>query len=342
MKAVRIHKHGGPDVLRVEEVPDPTPGPFDVLVRQEGTSVNHRDIWLRKGLPDETFQLALPCILGIDVAGEVVEAGAEVTSLRVGDRIISNPYIACGTCHACLRQRPHHCARIDISNGAYAELVVVPEARAMRIEPSVPSESAACFANTYITAWEMLIAKARVTPEDVVFIWGGTSGLGSAAIQIAKLAGCRVISTAGNAEKLEVLETLKPDLALNHFTDDVVARVLEFTEGAGASVVFEHVGTATWQRTVELVASGGRIVSAGLTSGRTLEMDVVNMIMKQFSVTGSCLGTMASARGAVQQLNAGRLAPLIGKRLPLSEIARAHELIEKGAVAGKVLVEVGQ
>lgn len=321
-------------------MPDPTPGPLDVLVRQAGTSVNHRDIWLRKGLPDETFQLALPCILGIDVAGEVVEAGAEVSSLKVGDRIISNPYIACETCHACLRQRPQHCARIDIANGAYAELVVVPEARAIRLEPTVPDESAACFANTYITAWEMLIGKARVTPDDVVFIWGGTSGLGSAAIQIARLAGCRVIATAGSAGKLNVLDTLKPDLALNHFTDDVVARVLEFTDGAGASVVFEHVGTATWQRSVDLVASGGRIVSAGLTSGRTLQMDVVTMIMKQFSVTGSCLGTMASARAAVRQLNAGRLAPLIGKRLPLSRIVQAHEQIERGEVAGKVLLEI--
>lgn len=342
MRAARIHAHGGPEVLRVEEVADPQPGPFDVLVRQQGTSVNHRDVWLRKGLPDETFQLPLPSILGIDVAGEIIAVGAEVSSLNVGDRVISNPYIACGKCHACLRQRYHHCARIDIANGAYAEMVVVPEERAIAIDASVSSEHAACFANTYITAWEMLVEKAGITPDDVVFIWGGTSGLGSAAIDIAKLVGCTVIATAGQEQKLAVLAGLKPDLVLDHFVDDVVGKVMEFTGGAGASVVFEHVGTATWERTVELAASGARIVSAGLTSGRTLKLDVVTMIMKQFSITGSCLGTMASARAAVRQLNLGRLTPLIGCRIPLSSIVDAHKLIDEGKVAGKILIDVDQ
>lgn len=340
MRVALIHSHGGPEVLRVEEVEDPKPGPFDILVHQKYTSVNHRDVWLRKGLPDDTFQLPLPSILGIDVSGEVVSVGSDVTAFCVGDRVISNPYIACGKCHACIRQRPHHCARIDIANGAYAELVVVPEERAMLIAPAVSPENAACFANTYITAWEMLIGKAKITPDDTVFVWGGTSGLGSAAIDIAKLVGCTVISTAGRSEKIEVLEELKPDLILNHYTDNVVSDVMEFTNGVGASVVFEHVGTATWERSVSLAASGARIVSAGLTSGRTLHLDVVNMIMKQFSITGSCLGTMASARAAVRQLNFGRLTPLIGQQIPLLSIVDAHRLIEEGGVAGKILIDI--
>lgn len=340
MKAARIHEHGGPDVLRVEEVSDPEPGPRDVLVRQTGTSVNHRDIWLRKGLPDATFQLPLPHILGMDISGEVVAVGPEVGSVHIGDRVIANPYVACGQCHACRRQRPHHCARIDEANGGYAELAVVPEDRAIRIADSVPEVYASSFPNTYITAWEMLVEKARVTPDDTVFTWGGTSGLGSAVIDIAKLVGCTVISTAGHEGKLKVLAGLEPDLVLNHHQDDVVAEVMEFTSGAGASVIVEHVGTATWQRTVELAASGARIISAGLTSGRTLEMDVVTMIMKQFSVTGSTLGTMASARAVADQLSKGRLQPLIGRTIPLDSIAQAHETLEGGGTVGKVLIDL--
>lgn len=340
MRAARIHEHGGPEVLRVEDCDDPQPGPREALIRQTATSVNHRDIWIRKGLPDDTFQYPLPTILGIDVSGEIVAVGDEVGDLRVGDRVICNPYIACGRCHACLRQHPHHCARIDISNGAYAQLVAVPEERLIKLDPSVPAEHAACFANTYITAWEMLITKARIMPGDVVFIWAGTSGLGSAAIDIAKVVGATVIATAGRPEKLEVLKGLGPDLVLDHYNDDIVARVNEFTDGMGANVVFEHVGHATWQRSIDLAASGARIVSAGLTSGQMLEMDVVQMIMKQFTITGSCLGTMAAARGAVSQLNKGRLKPLIGKTVPLSEIVSAHRMLDEGEIAGKLMIDL--
>lgn len=339
MKAARIHAHGGPEMFRVEEVPDPVIGPNDVLVRQFGTSLNHRDVWLRKGLPGETFQIPLPHILGIDVAGEVVEVGSEVRSLRRGDRIVSNPFIACGRCRACLRLRPEVCASIDIANGAYAELVAVPEARAMKIADSVPVASAACFANTYITAWEMLVRKARITPDDTVFIWAGTSGLGSAAIDIASIIGCDIITTAGSDAKIEFLRGGRASLVINHHHDDVVARVAEYTHGEGASVVFEHVGSATIGRTVDLAASGARIVSCGLTSGRMLELDVVTMIMKQFSMTGSCLGTMASARAAVAQLNRGRLSPLIGRRMPLDSIVEAHEFLESGQAIGKIMIE---
>ncbi|TRW46593.1 alcohol dehydrogenase catalytic domain-containing protein [Georgenia yuyongxinii] len=340
MRAARIHQHGGPEVLRVDEVPEPEPGPRDVVLRQAGTSVNHRDIWLRKGLSDDTFQIPLPSVLGIDVAGEVVAVGDEVEGFRVGDRALANPYIACGSCHACIRQREHLCADIDISNGAYAEYVVVPENRLVALDASVSDEAASCFANTYITAWEMLVNKARITPDDVVLVWAGTSGLGSAAVDIALLAGATVIATAGQPEKIQTLAALGPDLVLNHYEDDVVARVMEFTGGAGASVVFEHVGHATWGRTIDAAASGARIVNAGLTTGQMLETDAVKMIMKQFTITGSCLGTMAAARGAVRQLNRGRLHPLIGERLPLSEIVEAHRLLDEGRVTGKLLIDV--
>lgn len=340
MRAARIHGFGGPEVLKVEEIPVPEPGPGELLVRQFGTSVNHRDIWLRKGLPGETFVLPLPAVLGIDVAGEVVAVGPQVRHFRVGDHVAINPYIVCGECLACRNQRPDRCAHIDMSNGGYAQFAAVPEARAVAIAESVAPESAACFGNTFITAWEMLLGKARITPEDTVFIWGGTSGLGSAAVQIARLAGCRVIATAGTQEKIALLQGMGVDLALNHHRDDVVKRVVEFTDGVGASVVLDSVATATFGRTVEMAAAGARIVCAGLTSGRTISFDVLSIMMKQFTIVGSTLSSMASARAAAEKLNAGALKPLIGHRVPLSSVVEAHRMMEAGNLTGKIFLDV--
>jgi NADPH:quinone reductase-like Zn-dependent oxidoreductase len=207
----------------------------------------------------------------------------------------------------------------------------------MRIAPDVPDEHVACFPNAYITAWEMLVDKAHVSPDDTVFVWGGTSGLGNAAIDIARLTGARVIATA-RTEKQEQLASLSPDLRLDHTRDDVVARVLEFTQGRGATIVVEHVGQATWQRSLELLASGGTIVSAGATSGDDVHMDVTYMFVKQARILGSRLGTMDDALAAAEHLGSGHFRPLIGATLPLDEVAEAHRLLESGGVAGKIVV----
>lgn len=341
MRAVRMHRHGGPEVLRVEEVPEPRPGPGDLLVRMRATTVNHRDVWIRKGHPHPAYRVELPAILGIDIAGEIVQAGSAVEGFAAGERVTANPYIPCGRCQSCLRGHPQYCPRFSVFHGAYAELVVIPAVQAVKLAPTVSDVDAACFPNTYITAWQMLMGKARLSADDVVFVWAGTSGLGSAAIEIARLAGATVIATAGGAAKLEILRGRRPDLALDHHRPDLVERVMEFTGGQGATVVFEHIGQATWERTLALASSGGRIVSAGATSGDDARMDITQMFVKQVNILGSRLGTMEDACAAGKQLNAGRFKPLVGATIPFEEIAEAHRLMEAGDVIGKVVVTAG-
>jgi NADPH:quinone reductase-like Zn-dependent oxidoreductase len=335
-----MHRLGGPEVLEMESVADPVPGPRDLLVRVQATSVNRRDLWIRAGHPHPAYRVQLPAILGIDLCAGVVATGPDVSGFATGDRITINPYITCGACDYCRRERSQYCTRFDVYHGTYAELALVPEALAIPVGADVPAEHVACFANSYITAWEMLIGKAGVGPDDVVLVWAGTSGLGSGAIEIAKLAGARVIATAGGEQKLAALSTLAPDLAVDHYADDVVAAVLEYTDGRGATVVFEHVGSATWTRSLELCASGGTIVSAGATSGDDVTMDVTAMFVKQVRILGSRLGTMDDALAAIRHFDTGRFKPLIGEVLPLDRVADGHRLLEQGAVAGKIVVRV--
>jgi NADPH:quinone reductase-like Zn-dependent oxidoreductase len=192
-----MHRLGGPEVLELEEVPDPAPGPNDLLVRVQASSVNRRDLWMRAGHPHPAYRVPLPAILGIDLCGEVLATGEHVERFAAGQRITINPYIACGRCEPCRRERSQYCTQFDVYHGTYAELALVPEALAIPVAADVPAAHVACFANSYITAWEMLVDKARAGPDDVVFVWAGTSGLGSAAVEIARLAGARVIATAG-------------------------------------------------------------------------------------------------------------------------------------------------
>ena len=209
----------------------------------------------------------------------------------------------------------------------------------MPVAESVPAEHVACFANAYITAWEMLVTKAGVGPDDVVFVWAGASGLGSAAIEIAQLVGARVIASAGTT-KLEALAARDPDLIVDHYRDDVVGRVLDFTGGLGASIVFEHVGAATWERSLEMCASGGTIVSAGATSGDDATMNVTAMFVKQVRILGSRLGTMEDALAAIRHFDTGRFQPLVGAVLQLDQIAEGHRMLERGDVAGKIVVRL--
>jgi NADPH:quinone reductase-like Zn-dependent oxidoreductase len=339
MRAVRIHAHGGPEVLQVDEVPVPAPGPGDLLVRLRATTVNHRDIWMRRGHPHPAYHVDLPGILGIDVCGDVVEVGSEVGGFRPGDRVTANPYMQCGRCRNCLGGRFQLCSSFRVYNGTYAELFLVPARFAATVDPSVPDEFVAAFPNTYITAWQMLVGKCGVSPTDTVFIWAGTSGLGSAAIEIAKLAGATVITSAGTEEKREVLRRSSADHVLDHHAPDLVARVQELTDGEGASIVFEHIGQATWERSLEIAALGGAVVSAGATSGDDARFNVTYQFVKQLRILGSRLGTMKDTFEAARHLSAGRFTPLIGVVLPLEALGEAHTMMDEGRVIGKVIVK---
>ena len=278
-------------------------------------------------------------MLGIDVCGDVVEVGSEVDGFRVGDRVTASPYMQCGACRYCMRGELQLCPDFDVYHGTYAELFLVPAQFAVSVDPSVPDEHVAAFPNAYITAWQMLVGKARVDAADTVFVWAGTSGLGWAAIEIAKLSGARVITSAGTDEKRETLRDSGADAVLDHHSADLVERVLELTDGVGPTIVFEHVGQATWERSVEMAAHGGTIVSAGATSGDDARMNVTYMFVKQLRILGSRLGTMTDAVDAARHLSAGRFSPLIGAVLPLEELGEAHVLLDEGRVTGKVIVK---
>ena len=338
MRAVRIHAQGGPEMLQVDEMPEPEPGPNDLLVRLRATSVNHRDIWMRRGHPHPAYHVDLPAILGIDVCGEVVAAGSEVDGFAAGDRVTANPYMHCGRCQECVRGRFQYCPRFSVYNGTYAELFLVPAAFAVHVAADVPDEHVAAFPNTYITAWQMLVGKAQVSAADTVFVWAGTSGLGNAGIEIAHLSGALVIASAGSEEKRDRLLDLPVDAILDHHSPDLVERVLELTDGQGASIVFEHIGQATWERSLELCAPGGTIVSAGATSGDDARMNVTYMFAKQLRILGSRLGTMADTIAAAKHLSAGSFRPLVDRELSLEELGEAHRLMDEGQLIGKAII----
>lgn len=337
MRAAVIHSTGGPDVLQINELPDPVIGPADIAVRQAMTTVNHRDIWIRKGHPNPTYHVDFPAVLGIDICGEVVEVGSEVNNAVVGDRVTINPYIPCGRCEYCVRSRPQYCTKFDVYRGAYAELAVVPAALVIVVPEDLSDAQVACFPNNYPTAWEMLIAKAGLTPADTVFVWAGTSGLGCAGVEIAHLAGARAITSAGTEQKRRILRDRGWDV-VDHYSPDMVNDVMERTDGRGVSIVFEHVGADTWGRSMEMCCSGGTIVFAGATSGDDASMNVTEMFVKQVRILGSRVANMNSAMEAAEHLGRGDFEPVVGEELPLEDIAHAHSLLEQGKAPGKILI----
>jgi NADPH:quinone reductase-like Zn-dependent oxidoreductase len=338
VRAARFHAHGGPEVLTYEEAPDPEPRAGQVLVRVRACALNHLDLWQRRGL--ERVTIPFPHISGAEVAGEVAAApGGEAA---VGDRVLLQPGLSCGRCGACLGGRDNECPAYDVlgyqSDGGYAELVVVPSANLVAIPDHVSFVDAAAFPLTFLTAWHMLIARARVQPGETVLVLAGTSGVGQAAIQVARLYGARVIATAGTKAKLERARALGADEVINHHDDDLVAVVRRLTGKRGVDVVVEHVGQATWERSIKALARGGRLVTCGNTTGWDGRLDLRFLFSRQLSLLGSYMGTKAELLQAARFFFEGCLAPLVDTVLPLAEAAEAHRRLEQGEVAGKLVL----
>src|SRR5215216_4539806 len=302
MKAIRIHAEGGPEVLRYEDVPDPEPADGEVLVELRAASLNHLDVWVRKGLPS----VPKPRILGADGAGVI--AGTD-------ERVVINPGI-------------EHDGRISVvgehMNGTHAELIAVPRDYVHPIPGGLSFEEAAAFPLVFETAYRMLVTKARVQPGEWVLAWGIGSGVSTAALQIAKAVGARVIVTSSSDAKLERARELGADEALNHETDDVPARVKEITRG-GADIVVEHVGEATWARSLAAARPGGRIVVCGATSGPNPPAALHRLWWRELTVFGSTMGTAADFQGVYDLILSGRVRPVVDSVYPLSDAAAAHE-----------------
>ena len=317
MKAIRIHEDGGPEVLRYEDAPDPVAGEGEVLIELRAASLNHLDLWVRKGLPS----VPKPRILGADGAG---------IRLDTGERVVINPGI-------------EHGERISVvgehSDGTHAELVAVPEANVYALPDEISFETAAAFPLVFETAYRMLVTRAGLQAGEWVLLWGIGSGVSTAGLAIAGALGARTIVTSGSDEKLARALELGADAAVNHATEDVVARVKELT-GAGVDVVVEHVGADTWTRSLNAARVGGRIAVCGATSGPNPPAELHRIWWKQLSVLGSSMGTKADFEAAFELVRSGRALPVIDAVFPLAEARDAHERLESGAQLGKVLLRI--
>jgi NADPH:quinone reductase-like Zn-dependent oxidoreductase len=340
MKAARIHEHGSPEVLKYEDVPDPKIKANQILVRVRACALNHLDLFVRAGIPGMKF--AMPHILGCDIAGEVVETGELCERVKPGWRVLLSPGLSCRQCDQCMAGRDNFCRRYTIFgygvDGGDAELLAAPEWTAIQIPDDLSFEEAAAVPLVFLTAWHMLVGRAHLQLGEDVLVLAASSGVGSAAIQIAKLHRCRVIATAGGEAKLAKAKELGADHVIDHYTQDISAEVKKLTGKRGVDVVFEHVGAATWSRSLESLAPAGRLVTCGNTSGWDVKLDLRFLFSKQWSLLGSFMGTLGDLHQVLKFVFKKELKPVIDKVYPLSEIRAAHERLENKEQFGKVLV----
>lgn len=339
MKAVRFHQHGGPDVLRYEDAPDPSPAPGRAIVRVHACALNHLDLWERRGI--ERVTLPLPHISGSDVSGVVEDAGGGV--IASGTRVMLQPGLRCGACEACRAGHDNQCIQYDVlglqSDGGYAELVSVPHENLIPIPGPIDFVHAAAFPLTFLTAWHMLIARAGLKRGQSVLVLAGGSGVGQAAIQIARYVGATVFATAA-PDKIERTRDLGADLVFDHYADDFSREVRAATGKRGVDVVFEHVGEATWERSVRSLSTGGRLVTCGATTGPHGAIDLRHLFARQLSLLGSYMGTFSDLHAAAQLFFDGTFTPVIDEVFPLRHAAAAQRKLEQKGQFGKIVLEV--
>jgi NADPH:quinone reductase-like Zn-dependent oxidoreductase len=328
VRAVRIHEDGGPEVLVLEEAPDPVAGPGEVLVRLRASALNHIDVWIRKGLPS----VPKPRILGADGAGVVEALGEGVTGFEPGERVVLNPGIDAGG------------GRIHVigehGDGTNAELIAVPATNVHPVPEGLSFEEAAAFPLVFETAYRMLVTRAGLREGEWVLAWGIGSGVSTAALAIAKVLGANVLATSSSDVKLERASELGADATVNHATGDVKEAVREATGGRGIDVVVEHVGEATWATSLQVAAPGGRIAVCGATSGPNPPAALHRIWWKQLSILGSTMGTGEDFAAAYELVASGRARPVVDTVLPLEEIRAAHERLEAGEQLGKIVLTI--
>ena len=324
MKAIRIHEEGGPEVLRLDEVDDPRPGPGEVLVRLRAASLNHLDCWLRQGLPS----VPKPRILGADGAGVVAGLGEGVDGFEEGQPVLLNPGLDDG-----MRIVGEH------MDGTHAELIAVPAENVHPIPDGLSFEEAAAFPLVFETAYRMLVTKARLAEGEWVLIWGIGAGVATAALAIAKALGARAVVTSSSEEKLARARALGADEAVDT-NADVAAEVKRMTGNRGVDVVVEHVGEATWRTSLQVARPEGRIAVCGATSGANPPANLHRIFWKQLTVYGSTMGTAADFAGVYDLVASGRARPVVDRVFPLEEAAAAHEYLESGRQFGKVVLRI--
>jgi len=329
-------------VVRLQAMPEPAVGPSDVLVRVRAAALNHIDLWVRGGLP--RLRLTFPHIPGADAAGVVERVGEGVTKIRPGAEVMVAPGISCGVCAFCASGRDNMCEAYTIlgehRHGTYAEFVAVPQANVLAKPSHLTFEEAASIPLVFLTAWNMLVTNARLRFGETVLIWGAGSGVGSAAIQIAKLFGARVIAVAGSRWKVEKAKSLGADEGIDHRAQDVLEEVRRLTDRRGVDVVFDHVGAATWQTSLKSLARGGRLVTCGATSGAEALTDIRYLYGRRLSIHGTWMGTKGELHDLMRLVEQGRLKAVVHQVFPLEDAAQALDVMDRSEHFGKLVLRV--
>jgi zinc-binding alcohol dehydrogenase/oxidoreductase len=328
VQAVRIHEDGGPDVLVLEEVSDPSPGPGEILIRLRASALNHLDVWIRKGLPS----VPKPRILGADGSGVVESLGEGVTGFEPGQPVVINPGV----------EAPDGAIHVigEHGDGTNAQLISVPATNVYPIPGGLSFEEAAAFPLVFETAYRMLVTRAHLQAGEWVLLWGIGSGVSTAGLAIAKALGARTIVTSSSDAKLARARELGADATVNHADGDVKAAVKEVTAGHGADVVIDHVGEATWRTSLDVAAREGRVAVCGATSGPNPPAALHRVWWKQLTILGSTMGTKADFEGAYDLIASGRARPVVDEVVPLAEIRAAHERLEAGEQLGKIVLTI--
>ncbi len=340
MKCVRIHEHGGVEKLLFEEIDTPSVGADEVLVHVKATSINHLDLWVRQGLPGVRFPL--PMIPGVDAAGVVAECGTAVRHVQTGDRVVVAQGISCGHCTHCLNGNDNLCKDYKLigehRDGADAEYLCVPSRNVIQLSDEISFESAAAVALVFLTAWQMLVDKGMVQPGDHVLIIGGSSGVGSAGIQIAKLFGAHVYATTSVDAKADRLLQLGTDEVIVTSRQRIFEEVRRLTAKRGVDIVFDHVGRSVWEESIRCLTKGGKLVTCGATSGYDAVTDLRYIFYKQLQIVGSTMGRKGDLLRILEFVRQGKLRPVIDRVLPIEEIREAHRIVEEGKHVGKVVM----
>ena len=338
MKAVRIHQYGGPEVLQYEDVPDPVLRKDQVLIRVRACAMNHLDLWVRKG----TTKSPLPHIPGSDIAGDIVEVGEYVTGFRPGQRVLLAPMYFCNQCEQCTAGRQNMCRQFTVLGNAIGggdcELMAIPAVNVIPIPDALDYNQAASVPLVFLTAFHMLTGRAGIRPGQTVLVLGANSGVGIAAIQIAKLFNATVIATAGNEKKIAKARELGADYVIDHYKQTISEEVRKITNRAGADVVLEHVGAATWDESMKSLKPGGTVVTCGATTGADVRIELRFLYSKQFNLLGSYMGTMGELHEVLQHVFSGKLKPVVDRTFPLKDVRAAHEYMEKSEMFGKIVL----
>lgn len=338
MRCVVVREHGGYDRLRLEERAVPAPGPGQVRVRVQAVGVNHLDTWVRRGVPGHTFPL--PLVLGSDAAGVVDALGAGAAGCKEGDPVVVLPGVSCGVCEACQSGLDQLCRHYHIlgesCDGTAAEFACVPAANVAPLPQGLSVPEAASIGLVFQTAWNMLVRRAELRAGETVLVHAGLSGVGSAAVQIARVLGAQVLATAGGAAKCARVQALGAHHVIDHQSQDVVAEVRKHTGKAGVQVVFEHVGAATFDGSLKCLARGGRLVTCGATTGGAVQISLHAVFFKSLSILGSTMGSKGDLRRILTMFGQGRFRAVLDRTLPLAQAGEAHRLLEERQALGKL------